>query len=163
MKTIYTTLLLFISLTAFGQNFPTSSLNNTIVDSNGDPQTNIIDQDGAKQGEWFFKNVWGEEVFKQEFINNNISFTAFKFENQWISLASYQQNNIETSTLRSEIINLLDPSIFNGERLITIVQKGNSSYIHLFGTWENPMEVFVQIENLLTNYSLSNHSYVFIQ
>lgn len=166
MKTIATTLLLFGCLFVHAQNFPSSSFVVPILNENGDPQTNIIDANGAKQGSWYFKDVEGRITFKQVFEENELISTSVKFDNseQWSDLVGFTQNSLELDQLRTVLLNQLGTEIFDGENLITICKLFNGNLeINFFGNWSDPQNLEAIIVELISQYSFLNGSYVFVQ
>lgn len=90
MKIIFI-LIQFLILSTFSisQEFIEKSSKDPEYNSNGVPSYNLIDHNGSKQGDWFYKNYKGKTVLKKEFLDNTCSANYYKsIDDEWISIDS---------------------------------------------------------------------------
>ncbi|MES2800422.1 MAG: hypothetical protein V4638_10440 [Bacteroidota bacterium] len=163
MKIILTITLLISGLFCFGQNFPEVAFVPTTTNSNGDPLTNIVDPNGARQGQWLFKNVDNTSSFMQEYSNNELINSSLLFENNWLNINVFIQNSNTINQLRLAIISMLGNTIMDGERLITVSKIDSQIIVDLFGNWENTEQVKQQVSTLVSTYNLPSYSFIYAQ
>ena len=60
-----------------GQEIIPEALSLSKTNELGDPITNIVDADGAKQGEWFYQDNSGAPVLKQEYNNHTLISSSY--------------------------------------------------------------------------------------
>lgn len=70
MRLIFIALLLVCPIFSFGQQLITEASRASEVDTNGDPQNNILDPNSARQGVWYYDSFDGELLLVEHYQDN---------------------------------------------------------------------------------------------
>ena len=174
MKTLLTVLSIFIFWQIQAQNFIESSCKEPDYNSFGKPSHNLIDPNGAKQGDWFYVNNSGKTVLKAIYSDNVLQTTYYKdASNGWklIEKTNYgfNLNNDKLNVRLKEILGNSSDSSSNEKQLIVVCDNNEDSSLITFflGDWNN--KALEQTKQLIKNhkqayknYSLTNKSTLYV-
>ncbi len=161
MKLALTTLLFCFSIFLFGQEIIPEAARNPEINASGDPVTNIIDPDGARQGEWFYDDYTGKAFLKEVYLNNGRQAVFLADESNgevsWIDSEtwSYQAiGDIENKNPAKEFSTLK----YDQQVAIILDPDGKILRIAYLGNWTNENVNAVQAE-IESHFETTTHTF----
>jgi hypothetical protein len=158
MKPILTTafFLLTFASSVFAQSLiPEAAVPPTFNES-GDPLTNIIDMDGAKQGKWFYQDIHGQQILMEEYTNNTLVKQYYPLIHsngavEWEDPMEWTSYPIAADKLRSFLHTTHGE--LNGDQQLVCIINSNAELIYFFalGNWD---------ENTVNNLEQSFRTFV---
>lgn len=148
---------------SIGQELIESAASEPTYNASGDPQTNIIDADGAQQGEWYYHDIYEQKVAKKVFKDNNCVGTAYFLNGKWRDSEQFEADPIIIYNSGKSIKDALAEKGIQFElnpdqQLLLIVNDKNEiiSFSPL-GSWDKSVvnELRSQIETILMNNHLN--------
>lgn len=146
MKIILTTLLLntAVSFIGFSQEILQAAEKPPVYNTYGDPLTNITDADGARQGDWFYVDVEGQEVLQKKY-KDHVCVGTYYFtrdtegDQEWKKLSDGESSQPEAEYVKELYIDFLENSGFplkSDQQLILVISKnGELIRVSAMGNW----------------------------
>ncbi|MEX1192702.1 MAG: hypothetical protein WEA99_12075 [Brumimicrobium sp.] len=149
--------IIFLSGIMFSQELCQISAKKPEFNANGDPITNIIDHNGAKQGQWYYQDYKKETVLKQNFNNHKCENTYYKnSKGEWVEVVVSQlSSEKELSELNTKIKTYLekDSIVETDQKQLAIVvnhEKDLLVEVYHLGVWDE--KEAIKIENTINEY-----------
>ncbi len=165
MKLIFTLLLLlFYHCTLFSQDLLPSSVRAPITNENGDPLTNILDQNGVQQGEWFYTDFYNNDLLRKKYVNNICTDIHYFHNGLWVNAKDWEQNLSLITELKVAIKAHLSKHqmtlTLNSNQQIALLYDslGNLSRYAPIGEWDSKKakQLELQVKNILEKINSNN-------
>lgn len=166
MKTIFICLafLLFWQSTLSAQDLLPSAARLPLTNSNGDPLTNILDADGFQQGDWFYTDIYDNNLVRKHYEDNICTNTYYLYNGSWVNASNWEQNLNLIDILKAEVISYLSKNQvgFNlsSNQQLALLFDVNGRLVHIapIGDWDSTLanQLVSQIQTILGNTSLNS-------
>ena len=143
MKWILATVFLLLNLTlsVIAQNLIPEAAVPPTFNEHGDPITNIIDMDGAKQGDWLYQDIHGQQILLEEYLNNALvkRYYPVIYENgnvEWED--DFEWTNYPYATDKLKQFLYKEHGKLNGDQQLVCIINSNAELIYFFavGNWD---------------------------
>lgn len=147
---------LFLScFTSYGQDFTSAALVPTTFNEQGDPLINIVDANGARQGEWFYKDHLNQVCLKKSYVDNNVvnSFIQVGSDQspEWVNFDAFNTVNDHILQAPEHLKQSINNHLIDWEENQVLVYRYNADLTTKFlGSWN--AEQMTALRNEIINY-----------
>ena len=142
MKTISTTLVFALLATlSFGQQLIPEALTPTEHNTLGDPITNVIDPDGARQGDWVYQDIYEKPIVKEHYQNHVVKQVYYSVLNstgtpEWRSSREWRTNPEPLTTeLKKAVADKFGELDSDQQIVVLFNAKGGMRRFAALGKW----------------------------
>ena len=137
----------------------------------GDPITNIMDANGARQGEWYYEDFFGKPILKEIYQDHKLvsvfypELTVNSEVEKWVDQSNWEADLTILQKLRDKIYSLNLFSNLQSDRQVAIILlKSGDSRIAPLGNWkiEEANELVKNFNKESANFNLNLNQDVFI-
>jgi hypothetical protein len=161
------TLLLFFLCSYVGisaQELVTSSASPPLLNTVGDPITNIIDPDGMKQGIWFYTDINQVNLLRKHYSNNLCTQTDYAVNGIWVNAVNFEQDPLKIANIKQQINALLmahqvNLQLTSNQQLAILLHANGSLHkIAFLGEWNSAQasQLETQIQDVFSNQLLND-------
>jgi len=124
-------LVLWVSMT-FGQHIIPEALTSTEKNEFGDPITNVVDMNGAQQGDWFYEDIYGHLFLKEHYVDHVLQETYFSVVYAdgsvgWETSSSWVENDDLRVKLHQKIVDV--HGALNADQQVTLFISSNGELV----------------------------------
>lgn len=141
----------------------------------GDPLTNIIDPNGARQGDWYFLDVDGQEIVLQRFTDHVCQQVLVAVEEspgmrEWVATGELLTSGAEVDEYRQTVIQIMNEqhvSLDGVRQLLLLAGDKKKFHVAFLGDWNQAdlQKLKKSIRSELQNKTTTNRqlAYVFFE
>ena len=173
MNRLITTIIFAMILceSGFAQPLIDEALTPAIFNEYGDPLTNIIDPNAARQGDWFYQDIYGVPILLEKYNDHLLlnSFYPFTSENgitDWKKAEEWSLNESMVNELKDVVSNSIGTLQSNQQLVLLFDSSGKLIRFAPIGIWS--AEDAKKLENKIRLYlgdnlqNISNETFILL-